>query len=67
MYTKIFKYKKYSAALNKFPVKAKNISDVYHSGFHKWEAHDAKFYSVVCGLFRLIFVIEKVNCCGERG
>lgn len=64
---KAFKNKKYYLAFNTFKETAKTVSNVYKTGFHKWEAMECTNYSVVIGTFRIIFAINKPQygeCCG---
>ena len=60
---KSIKAGKLRLVFNKFPLSAKRIVsvNVYSAGFHKWESFDDSNYSVVFGLFRVIFSIDK-NC-----
>lgn len=51
--------KKYYLAFNKFPKTAKKVSEVYHTGFRKWESDEMKTYSIVVGTFRIMFGIKK--------
>lgn len=56
---KCFKKGGLRIAINKFPKTAKNVSSVYLTGFHKWEAFQDANYSIVLGVFRLIVSIDK--------
>ncbi len=63
---KSFKSKKHYLAFNKFPKTAKGVSKVYLTGIRIWDAQDCKNYSLVLGVFRIIFAINKPMCaCAE--
>lgn len=51
---------KYYLAVNTFPNTAKTISNVYKTGFRKWESDDMKNFSLVIWRFRIIFGLKKI-------
>ena len=63
---KAFKNKKYYLAFNRFNIERKTLSDVYLTGFHKWEADDSTNYSIVIGRCRVILGFNKlqITCSG---
>jgi len=68
MMYKRFYYKKCSLAFNVFPATAKQVSKVYLTGIRNWVANDSFNYSIVLGIFRIIFSINREIadcCCGE--
>lgn len=51
---KRFKSEKYDLSFETFPVTAKNVSKVYHTGIRNWTSDDSYNYSLVMGTFRVI-------------
>lgn len=63
---KSFKNGRLRIALHIFPATAKKVSDVYSTGFNKWDDSEAKNYSIVIARIRVIISIDKpAHCCGE--
>lgn len=58
---KAIQNKKYYLAINAFPDTAKAISNIYKTGFRKWETDDMKNFSFVIGTFRIIFGLKKIE------
>ena len=62
---KVLKVGRYRLAFDSFPFTAREISNVYLPGFHKWSDHHCRSYSFVIGLNRIIFSIstDVGECC----
>jgi len=55
---KAIQNKNYYLAIHKFPKTAKKVSKVYLNGIRIWNSNDMKTYSLVCGVFRIMFGIK---------
>jgi len=53
MYKEI-KIGKVALILHKFPRTAKNVSNVYKTGFRNWDSFECMNHSVVLGVWRII-------------
>ena len=56
---KAIQNKKYYLTINKFSKTAKKVSAVYLTGLRIWDSMDMKTYSLVIGVFRIMFGIKK--------
>jgi hypothetical protein len=64
MYKRFRFTKKISLTFHTFRRPRKTTSIVYYTGIRNWVADDSYNYSIVLGLFRIIFSIERsIGCC----
>jgi len=55
---KAIKIGKITLKVHKFPKTAKNVSDVYKTGFRRFHSFECRNYSIVTGLFRIILSVD---------